>query len=82
MEKSKWRAHARKVIDTYIEQHKPTSAVEFKKGVSKVYPFGMRSHHPYKIWLDEVKRAAERVEHTPTPEALRNYWLNPLNKKG
>jgi hypothetical protein len=82
MTQSTWRLRARQVIGEYCKAHPKQTASEFRKGVKDVYPFGEREHHPYKIWLDEVKRKAEQIERTPTPESIRNYWLNNPKKPG
>ena len=29
---------------------------ELKSKLREAYPFGLREYHPYKIWLDEIKR--------------------------
>jgi hypothetical protein len=29
---------------------------EIRKALHDAYPFGPREYHPYKIWLDEIKR--------------------------
>ena len=29
---------------------------DVNKALREAYPFGERKHHPYKIWLDEIKR--------------------------
>jgi hypothetical protein len=33
---------------------------EVRQAVSAAFPFGIRSHHPYKIWLDESRKWLDR----------------------
>lgn len=53
---SYWRSHAKPIIAEVIKNNPGKSNAELKKLISKKYPFGERAYHPYKIWLDEVKR--------------------------
>jgi hypothetical protein len=51
-----WREYANKVI-----QDNPNMAEEeLKRLISKAYPFGERKYHPYKIWLDCVKKIFDK----------------------
>lgn len=55
MKTRSWRLHARKVILSALESGR-LAGLEGKaleKHVSDAYPFGERSMHPYKIWLNE-----------------------------
>lgn len=56
MTESRWRRHARAVIRRVLEEL-PADASEAvkRKAVSAAYPFGERAHHPYKMFLAEVK---------------------------
>jgi 1,2-phenylacetyl-CoA epoxidase PaaB subunit len=53
---SHWRIQAATIIAKVLEDTKGRPEDERRKAVSAAYPFGIRKHHPYKIWLDEVKR--------------------------
>jgi hypothetical protein len=64
---SRWRTTSRSVIRDVIAKHPQLvtkeGLPELFKIVSKAYPFGQRSHHPYKMWGKEVglaRRALER----------------------
>lgn len=68
MSASQWREHARDVIEQAIAQAKALKLDEkaTRRLISDVYPFGVRKYHPYRIWLDEVKRAlAVRARRQP-----------------
>jgi hypothetical protein len=40
-----------------IEETATKDRAKFKTALSNAYPFGPRSHYPYKIWCEEVKYA-------------------------
>ena len=79
---SYWRARAQAVIAKVMAAHPGVSEDVLRKRISEAYPFGERAYHPYKIWLDEVKRTFER--HTtavPLPRAqpsAKDYQDFPL----
>lgn len=50
-----WRDSARSYIREVITENPGIEKKELRKLISKAYPYGERAHHPYKIWLDEVK---------------------------
>lgn len=56
MSKSTWRAYATPIIRQVIADNKGLPEKELRRLISKAYPFGQRSMHPYKIWCDEVNR--------------------------
>lgn len=86
--KSIWREHAAKVISRAITElaitHPDLSGDALKKKISAdFYPFGPREYHPYKIWLDELKRTFERhpdaaVQLPAKPPSVADYNDMPL----
>jgi hypothetical protein len=50
-----WRQIAAPIITKVLKDNKGKSEGEIKRALFDAYPFGMRKHHPYKIWLDEIK---------------------------
>lgn len=55
----KWRDCAKLIIADEIERccsEGITDPQEIRRCIRDKYPFGERSHHPYKIWLSEVKK--------------------------
>jgi len=50
-----WRDSARPIIAKVLKEMHGQPEKEIKKALRKAYPFGARSMHPYKIWLDEIK---------------------------
>ena len=53
---SYWRTHAAPIISKIIKNNPSLNNQELKKLISEKYPYGKRAYHPYKIWLDEIKR--------------------------
>lgn len=56
MRRKTWRDSCRPIIAEVIKNNHSKTLKELKRLISKEYPFGERSRHPYKIWCDEVKR--------------------------
>jgi hypothetical protein len=53
---SRWRREARNVIRRVLaELPADASEADKRKAVSAAYPFGQRAHHPYKMFLAEVR---------------------------
>ncbi len=58
---SKWRNEARRVIHLALAALPPEATdKERRKAVSAAYPFGVRGHHPYKMWCAEVRVAMDK----------------------
>lgn len=51
-----WRDRARPIIAQVLLQTRGCSPKEIDDAIFDAYPFGERKYHPYKIWLDEVRR--------------------------
>ena len=51
-----WRDQAAPIIRAVLEKAtgRPESAI--RQALYEAYPFGQRQYHPYKIWLDEIRR--------------------------
>ena len=64
MIESRWRIASREVIQEVIAANPNADEKALKKAISAAYPFGERAMLPYKMWLDEVKRA---LGHKKTP---------------
>ena len=47
---------ARPIIVKVIKRVGLKDKKALKKALYDAYPFGQRKYHPYKIWLDEIKR--------------------------
>jgi len=55
-----WRDKCKPIIAKVIEENKELPEKELRKKISAEYPFYEREHHPYKIWLSEVKTQLTR----------------------
>ena len=65
-----WRDKASAVIQQVIQQNPGADEKTLRTLISQAYPYGQREHHPYKIWLDEVKKAMART--FPSPLTLKD----------
>lgn len=50
-----WREAARPIIAKVLADTKGQDEKAIKAALFAAYPFGPREHHPYKIWLSEIK---------------------------
>lgn len=73
---STWREIARKHILRALEEAREQGLDEqaTKKHVSAAYPFGIRQYHPYKIWLDEVKKWLSPKQLADPPQPKHPIW--------
>ena len=51
-----WRDYARPVIAEVINRVGIDDPKLLRKELSDAYPFFEKENHPYRIWLDEIKR--------------------------
>ena len=58
-----WRAQATPIIERVLKETEGKPEHDIRVALYEAYPFGPRKHHPYKIWLDEIKR--QRGEKPP-----------------
>lgn len=52
-----WGERADKVIAKVMADNQGATKAELRRLISDAYPFGPRKYHPYKAWLQAVKRA-------------------------
>jgi hypothetical protein len=67
-----WRDLARPIIREVLAETQGLSEKEIKAAIKDAYPFGERAYHPYKIWLDEVKKQ-RGIKKTPTQAKNDNH---------
>lgn len=51
-----WRESAAPIIERVLIETAGKSESDIKLALYDAYPFGQRRYHPYKIWLDEIRR--------------------------
>lgn len=51
-----WRDRARPIIGGVLRATHGRPEAEIRAALLAAYPFGRRAHHPYKVWLDEIRR--------------------------
>lgn len=66
---SRWRIEACKVIELVIKT--TPNKLDLVKAIDNAYPFGERKYTPYKIWLEERRKALVRL----------NLYTPPKNRK-
>jgi hypothetical protein len=52
---SYWRRKAAPIIAQVLAETNGQSEKEIRAALRAAYPFGPREHHPYRIWLDEIR---------------------------
>lgn len=52
---SRWRSLAAPIIAKVVAETKGKTDAEIRAALRAAYPFGTREHHPYRIWLDEIR---------------------------
>ena len=52
---SQWRRKAAPIIKDVLAAMAGRPEHEIRAALRAAYPFGPRKHHPYKIWLDEIR---------------------------
>lgn len=67
-----WRDIAKPIIREVLSETKGLSEREIKAAIRDAYPFGERNYHPYKIWLDEVRRQ-RGIKRTKTQASNDNH---------
>ncbi len=51
-----WRDQARPIIAHVLRDTAGLPEPDIRTALREAYPWGPRSHHPYKIWCDETAR--------------------------
>jgi hypothetical protein len=52
---SSWRAFAAPIIARVLAETAGKPSEEVRAALRATYPFGVRRHHPYRIWCDEIR---------------------------
>lgn len=67
-----WRDIARPIVAGVLRDTVGQTEKEIRAALFAAYPFGERRYHPYKIWLDEIRRQRKLKA---TKEELSQRWL-------
>jgi len=69
-------------VDTSLPDD--VSVTDRIKAIDDAYPFGLRKHHPYKMWLKARRKYLDRYRgpkhHTPLEEAINE--ANTTHREG
>jgi hypothetical protein len=52
---SYWRRRAAPIIARVLAENADQPEAVVRVALAAAYPFGQRKHHPYRIWLDEIR---------------------------
>lgn len=74
-----WRDTARPIIVRVIRDVGRDDPGRLKRALFDAYPFGERAYHPYKVWLDEIKRQLGTGGYSPSRSDLDK--LDDFNKR-
>ena len=73
---SSWRAVSAPIIARVLAATAGKPPEEVRAALRAAYPFGVRRHHPYRIWCDEIraqtgkKQISDVVRRSPVRPAL------------
>ena len=59
---SRWRARAAPIIFKVLLDTAGLPMKDIRRALRAAYPFGPRKMHPYRIWLDEVRRQVATLQ--------------------
>ena len=82
---SYWRSCAAPIIARVLEETKFAPEPDRAAALRAAYPFGVRRHHPYTIWLDEIRvqtgqkrlkpRVRQQQDRPPEPSDERQFTM-------
>ena len=64
---SYWRKQAAPIIRQVIEEVGREDMRALRKALAEAYPWYEKRGHPYKIWLNEIRRQLEGRQHNRPP---------------
>ena len=74
---SHWRRLAAPIIARVLAENTGKPEREVRAALRSAYPFGPREHHPYKIWLDEIRVQTGRRKLTRRERRTQGRPLPP-----
>jgi hypothetical protein len=60
-----WREQYRPIIAKVIAAHGGVESKELRQALRDAFPSGPREYHPYRIWLDEIRKQLSQPTETP-----------------
>ncbi|MGE5487582.1 MAG: hypothetical protein ACM3ZB_07150 [bacterium] len=52
---SYWRRRCAPIIARVLAENAGRPEAEIRAALRAAFPFGPRKHHPYRVWLDEIR---------------------------
>ncbi len=74
---SHWRRKAAPIIADVLAAMAGRPEYEIRAALRAAYPFGTRKHHPYKIWLDEIRVQTGRRRLTGRQRVMQGRPTEP-----
>lgn len=74
---SHWRRIAAPIIARVVAENAGKPEPKLRAALRSAYPFGPREHHPYKIWLDEIRVQKGRRKLTRRERRMQGRPLPP-----
>lgn len=78
---SHWRRVAAPIIARVLAEAKGQMDAKVRAALRAAYPFGLRRHHPYKIWLDEIRIQTGRRKIGPRVRQLQGHAPRPPDER-
>jgi hypothetical protein len=78
---SHWRRIAAPIIARVLADNAGRPEAEVRAALRAVYPFGVRRHHPYRIWLDEIRIQTGRRLVDPPVRRLQGRQRPPRDAR-
>ena len=72
-----WRRIAAPIIARVLAENAGKHEPEVRAALRSVYPFGPREHHPYRIWLDEIRVQTGRRKLTLRERRMQGRPIPP-----
>jgi hypothetical protein len=72
---SSWRQRAAPIIARVLAETSGQPEGDVRAALLAAYPFGPRKHHPYRIWLNEIR--VQTGQRRPTSRAHKFQGRTP-----
>jgi hypothetical protein len=78
---SYWRRIAAPIITEVLRETAGKPESEIRAALLKAYPFGLRRHHPYRIWRDEIRIQTGRRQIPPGVRHMQGRPPEPPDQR-
>jgi hypothetical protein len=78
---SYWRGISAPIIARVLAETAGRPPVDVRDALRDAYPFGVRRHHPYRIWCDEIRVQTGRKKITGVVRRLQDRPALPPDER-